>query len=347
MINLVTILGARPQFVKAAAVSRALIAQGHIQERIVHTGQHHDDAMSAVFFRELGIPAPAINLSISGGGHGAMTGRMLEAIEAVLTDQRPDGVLVFGDTNSTLAGALAAAKLDLPVIHVEAGLRSYRRAMPEEINRVLTDRISALLLCPTRSAMENLANEGITTGCHHVGDVMYDATLHARDLAMRTSNILQRLGLKSRGYTVATLHRAENTDTPARLGQLIDFMRAEARIRPVVLPLHPRTAKAALIAGLDFNGIVLQPPLGYLDMHRLLADAALVMTDSGGLQKEAYFHRVPCITLRDETEWVETIEAGWNRLWQGEDFRPRRDIDDYGSGDAARIVASHIAAELE
>jgi UDP-GlcNAc3NAcA epimerase len=344
VIDLVTIVGARPQFVKAAAVSRAIAKHGGIAERIVHTGQHHDDAMSDIFFRELEIPAPAINLGIAGGGHGTMTGRMLAAIEGVLTDKRPDAILVYGDTNSTLAGALAAAKLDIPVVHVEAGLRSYRRAMPEEINRVLTDRLSALLLCPTRSSIENLAREGIVKGCHHVGDVMYDATLHARTQAMRQSDILTRLGLAPGGYSVATLHRAENTDDRGRLAQLIEFMRREGRDHAVVLPLHPRTAKAAAAAGLSFDGLIVEPPLGYLDMHRLLADATLVMTDSGGLQKEAYFHQVPCITLRDETEWVETVEAGWNRLWEGPDFRPRRAIDDYGSGDAAGMVVARIAA---
>jgi UDP-GlcNAc3NAcA epimerase len=332
--------------VKAAAVSRAIAAAGGIEERIVHTGQHYDDAMSDVFFRELDIPAPAVNLGVSGGSHGAMTGRMLEAIEAVLRDRRPDGVLVYGDTNSTLAGALAAAKLDIPIVHVEAGLRSFRRGMPEEINRVLTDRLSALLLCPTRLSIENLAREGIRTGCHHIGDVMYDATLHARDKALRSSTILRRLGLPPGGYAVATLHRAENTDDPIRLAQVVKFIRSCARDMPVVLPLHPRTEKAAASAKVGFDGIVLQPPLGFLDMHRLVADAALVMTDSGGLQKEAYFHRVPCVTLRDETEWTETVEAGWNRLWQGPDFLARREIYDYGSGHAARSAVEHIVRTL-
>ena len=346
MIDLVTIVGARPQFVKAAAVSRAFATVGGIDECIVHTGQHYDDTMSAVFFRELEIPEPTVNLGISGNSHGAMTGRMLEAIEKILVDRRPDGVLVYGDTNSTLAGALAASKLDIPIIHVEAGLRSYRRAMPEEINRVLTDHLSTLLLCPTRHSIDNLAREGIARGCHHIGDVMYDATIHARDRAMQVSTVLSRLGLRQRGYAVATLHRAENTDDPDRLGRLIDFLRSEARSMPVVLPLHPRTQKAAASAGLGFDDLVVLPPLGFLDMHRLLADAVLVMTDSGGLQKEAYFHRVPCVTLRDETEWGETVEAGWNRLWQGPDFRPRRDIDDYGTGNAARLAVEHMVEAL-
>lgn len=346
MIELVTIVGARPQFIKAAAVSRAVAADGRIRERIVHTGQHYDDDMSAIFFRELNIPEPAVHLGVSGGGHGAMTGRMLEAIETVLIESRPDGVLVFGDTNSTLAGALAAAKLHIPVIHVEAGLRSYRRDMPEEVNRVLTDHLSNLLLCPTRRAIENLAHEGITAGCHHIGDVMYDATLHARSRALQESDILQQLNVTPGNYTVATLHRAENTDHPERLASLIDLIRAEAQKRPVVLPLHPRTAKAAARAGLTFDGIAVRPPLGFLDMHRLLADATLVMTDSGGLQKEAYFHHVPCITLRDETEWTETVEFGWNRLWLEPDFRPRREIDDYGNGNAGQMVVEHVVAAL-
>ncbi len=291
--------------------------------------------MSAIFFRELEYRDPSVHLGISGGSHGAMTGRMLEAIEAVLVENRPDGVLVYGDTNSTLAGALAAAKLDLPLIHVEAGLRSYRRSMPEEINRILTDRVSSLLLCPTRGALKNLTQEGITVGCHHVGDVMYDATLHARDMALQTSTILSRLDLKPGAYTIATLHRAENTDDPVRLATLIDLMRKEARTRPVVLPLHPRTAKAASKLGLTFEGITLQPPLGYLDMHRLLSDAALVMTDlrrppEGSLLPRRSLHHPP---RRNGVGGDD--RSGMEQAVAGTRLPSARPIADYGTGDAA------------
>lgn len=334
-----SVVGARPQFVKAAAVSRALAAAG-LPEVMVHTGQHFEPAMSQVFFDELAIPAPSHNLAIHGGGHAAMTGRMLQALEPILLAERPDWVLVYGDTNSTLAGALAAAKLHLKVAHVEAGLRSFNRRMPEEVNRVLTDHVSARLFCPTNAAIANLAKEGIVAGVHQVGDVMYDAMLHATAAASRRSDILPRLELAPGRYDVATLHRAENTDDAGRLARLVDWLKLKAAVRPLVLPLHPRTRQAVAAAGLDLGGIRVIPPASYLDMAALLAGCVAVYTDSGGLQKEAYFHRKPCVTLREETEWVETIAAGWNRLWQGPDFAPRREIADYGEGRAAaRIVA--------
>jgi len=342
-VRLFTVVGARPQFIKAAALSRALAARRDVAELLVHTGQHFDREMSQVFFEELGIPAPEQHLGIHGGSHGEMTGRMLVAIESAMRDAQPDAVLVYGDTNSTLAGALAAAKLGLPVAHVEAGLRSYNRRMPEEVNRVLADHVSDLLFCPTRAAVANLAREGITAGVHDVGDVMYDATLFATAAARQRSTILAELGLERGGYAVATLHRQENTDDRASLAAAIAYIAEEARRRPVVLPLHPRTRIALGEAGVATGAIRVVPPLGYLDMHRLLADAALVLTDSGGLQKEAYFHRVPCITLRGETEWVETVDCGWNRLWRGPSWLPRREIADYGDGRAAERIAEVIA----
>jgi UDP-GlcNAc3NAcA epimerase len=336
--RILTVVGARPQFVKAAPVSRALAARG-IVEVLVHTGQHFDPEMSDVFFAELQLPPPAHHLGIHGGTHGEMTGRMLAALEATIEATAPRLVLVYGDTNSTLAGALAAAKLNIPVAHVEAGLRSFNRRMPEEINRVLVDHASTLLFAPTRTAVANLRREGIERNVHHTGDVMYDAVLLAAGIAQRRSDILERLGVAERGYAVATVHRAENTQTAESLAPIIGFLRAQTTHRPVVLPLHPRTRAAAALWGISLEGLLLSPPLGFLDMQRLVRGAALVMTDSGGLQKEAYFHRVPCLTLREETEWVETIEAGWNRLWRGPDYAPRREIDEYGSGNAAVRIA--------
>lgn len=341
-MHLVTVVGARPQFIKAAPVSRALAGQPAVRETIVHTGQHFDPEMSQAFFRELQLPEPAYNLGIHGGGHASMTGRMLQALEPILQTERPDAVLVYGDTNSTLAGALAASKLNIPVAHVEAGLRSFNRRMPEETNRVLSDHVSTLLYCPTSAAVDNLAREGIASGVERVGDVMYDAALHAMARAREESRIVEHLGLADGAFALATVHRAESTDNPAILSQILDYLRRHAASEPIVLPLHPRTRSAVERAGLSLDGLTVVPPCGYLDMHRLLAGATTVYTDSGGLQKEAYFHRTPCVTLRDETEWVETVENGWNRLWRGPDYRPRRTIDDYGDGSAGRRIAVHL-----
>ena len=341
-MHLVAVVGARPQFIKAAPVSRALAAQPGIRETIVHTGQHHDPEMSEAFFRELDLPEPSHNLGIHGGGHGAMTGRMLEALESVLQVERPDAVLVYGDTNSTLAGALAAAKLNIPVAHVEAGLRSFNRRMPEEINRVLADHLSTLLYCPTGAAVGNLAHEGIASEVEKVGDVMYDAALHVAARAQSESRILEQLGLAEGAFAVATIHRAENTDDARTLSEVLDYLRGEASHGPVVLPLHPRTRQAVEQSGLSLEGLTVLPPCRYLDMHRLLSSATAVYTDSGGLQKEAYFHRTPCVTLRGETEWVETVECGWNRLWRGPEYRPRRTIDEYGDGTAGQRIAAHL-----
>jgi UDP-GlcNAc3NAcA epimerase len=333
-IRMLIIVGARPQFVKAAAISRAAAARDDIDEILLHTGQHFDAGMSRVFFDELGISMPRITLGIHGGGHGEMTGRMLAGIEEAILAERPDIVLAAGDTNSTLAGALAAAKLQVPVVHLEAGLRSFNRRMPEEINRVLTDHLSTLLLCPTETAVANLRCEGIVAGVHHIGDVMYDATLFAATRA-RDSDVLARLALIEGSYAVATVHRAESTDNRDSLTTIIEFLKQCAREYTVVLPLHPRTAQQIARWKLGLDPLVACEPLGYFDMHRLMQSAVAVYTDSGGLQKEAYFHRVPCVTLRSETEWVETVAAGWNRLWNGPDYAPRHDITAYGEGHAA------------
>lgn len=344
-MRVLTVVGARPQFVKAAPVSHALAGAG-MEEILVHTGQHFDAAMSQVFFDELKIPAPRHNLEIHGGGHGDMTGRMLIALEPVIQAEQPDAVLVYGDTNSTLAGALVAAKLHIPIVHVEAGLRSFNRRMPEEVNRILADQVSRLLLCPTRTAVENLAAEGITQGVHHVGDVMYDATLLATDIALRRSTILDELGIEAGAYALATVHRAENTDDPVRLAEVLAWLRGQAERQTVVFPIHPRTKGRAESLGLSFDGIRTCGPVGYLDMARLLHGAVAVFTDSGGVQKEAYFHRKPCVTLRDETEWVETVQCGWNRLWQGPDYVQKRDIADYGEGRAAERIVELLSAEF-
>jgi UDP-N-acetylglucosamine 2-epimerase len=310
-VKIVSVVGARPQFIKAAPVSRVL--RRSYVEVLVHTGQHYDHNMSALFFEELAIPEPDYNLGIGSGLHGQQTGRMLEAIEQVLLDEQPDWVLVYGDTNSTLAGALAAVKLHIRVAHVEAGLRSFNRRMPEEHNRVLTDHAADLLLCPTQTAVENLACEGITRGVHNVGDVMYDAVLHNIGIAEKHSAALDRLALEPGGYLLATVHRAENTDDPARLAAIVEAFGAIAE--PIVFPAHPRTRSALAALGLSLPANVrLIEPVGYLDMLLLEKHARLILTDSGGVQKEAYFFDVPCVTLRKETEWVETVEAGWNRV---------------------------------
>ncbi len=320
-------------------VTRAL-TQRKITEIMVHTGQHFDAGMSNIFFDELDIPSPAYDLGISGGSHGEMTGRMMQAIEPILIKERPDIALIYGDTNSTAAAALCAAKLRIPVAHVEAGLRSFDRTMPEEHNRVVSDHLSDLLLCPTRTAVKNLAREGITRGVHNVGDVMFDATLYAASAAADRSQVLERYALSAKSYAVATVHRPANTDDAASLTTVMEWLAARALDHPVILPLHPRTRQGLTKFGLSPHGVHLIEPLGYLDMSRLLSQAIAIYTDSGGIQKEAYFYRVPCVTLRPNTEWVETIAAGWNRLWNRPDYvLPRRDIDEYGDGHAAdRIV---------
>lgn len=343
-----TIVGARPQFVKAFPLSRAFVAANDFEEVMIHTGQHFDPNMSNIFFSELGIPRPKYQFDIHGGSHAQMTGRMLEAIEQALAAEEPAAVLVFGDTDSTLAGALAAAKLYLPLAHVEAGLRSFNRHMPEEINRVVADHLSHILLCPTNTAIENLTREGIVKGVHRAGDLMYDAALLGRDLAKRHATILRDLKLKPKEYGVATIHRAANTDDPEQLSRVIEYIAVEARRLPIVMPLHPRTRHAAAAAAitLDRPGLRVIGAVGYLEMCQLLDGAAFVLTDSGGVQKEAYFHRVPCVTLREETEWVETVDCGWNRLWTETAYRPRRQISDYGDGNAAAAILAILSKEI-
>ena len=313
-MKVVSIIGARPQFIKCAPVSRELRAVA--DEVLVHTGQHYDDAMSGVFFRELGIPAPQYQLGVGSGPHGQQTGAMLAGIEQILQKEAPAAVLVYGDTNSTLAGALAASKLHVPVVHVEAGLRSFNRRMPEEINRVVTDQLSALLLCPTDTAVENLRREWITAGVHLVGDVMYDALLDTVERAQGASTILERLGLTPRHYLLATVHRADNTDRLPQLAQIMTALRTLVDTGlSIVFPVHPRTRKQlGSITCEHSDRLLLIDPVSYLDMVRLESMAQAIVTDSGGIQKEAYWLGVPCITLREETEWVETVERGWNRL---------------------------------
>lgn len=317
-LKLVTIIGARPQFIKAAVVSRVIMARDDVEEILIHTGQHYDGNMSDVFFEEMGIPAPTYHLDIGGMAHGAMTGRQIEGIEAVLLKEKPDAVMVYGDTNSTLAGALAAAKLHVPVAHVEAGLRSFNRRMPEEINRVLTDHVSTWHFAPSQEALTHLANEGLI-GERTVfsGDVMYDCALVFGAEAAEKSDIVERLGLTLGGYRFCTVHRQENTDSPMRFEAIFSGLRTLAEDKPLVLPLHPRTRKQLEDTGhleAMTEGLTLTEPVGFFDMVRLLRGACLVVTDSGGLQKEAYFHETPVVVMRDETEWPELTTMGWAKV---------------------------------
>lgn len=354
-MKIITVIGARPQFIKAAALSREFAKHEHIEEIIVHTGQHFDANMSEVFFEEMEIPKPSYNLEINSLSHGAMTGRMIEGIEEILLKEKPDLLLVYGDTNSTIAGALAAKKLHIKVAHVEAGLRSFNMEMPEEINRILTDRISDYLFCPTDSAVNNLKKEGydsLDATIVRTGDVMQDAALFYAQKSEEKSTIISQLGLQK--FALATLHRAENTDSKERLSQLVEGLNEiHETICPVVLPLHPRT-KAKLVAhGLELK-VKLIDPLGYFDMIELLKNCALVMTDSGGLQKEAFFFRKNCVTMRDQTEWVELIENGVNVLIGADKKKlvestrtmlnksSNFDVNLYGNGNAS----VHIVTEL-
>jgi UDP-N-acetylglucosamine 2-epimerase (non-hydrolysing)/UDP-GlcNAc3NAcA epimerase len=354
-MRVVTVIGNRPQFVKAAAVSRRLRA-AH-DELLVHTGQHHDDELSRVFFDELEIPQPDVQLDIHGDTNTSQTARMLAALEPLLAEQRPDAVLVYGDTNSTLAGALAAAQAQIRVAHVEAGMRSFDRAMPEELNRVLTDHLSDLLLCPSQTAVDNLLAERVAGRVELVGDVMVDLALLAQPRARERTDVLERHGVTAGDYALVTAHRAGNVDDPARLEQLVAIL--EALPLPAVLPLHPRTAarldSTGLRARLDsVPHLTLTGPLGYLDFTALLVSARVMLTDSGGVQKEAYLAGVPCVTLRDTTEWVETVAAGWNVLVDLDaeatlaalDWAPPADRPQlYGDGEAGeRVVAALTAA---
>ena len=353
MIKVVTIVGARPQFIKATLVSRAIRSQESISEILVHTGQHFDANMSDIFFDELDLPKPQYNLGIGGGTHGQNTGRMVEAIETLLLQEKPDWVLVYGDTDSTLAGALSAAKLHIPVAHVEAGMRSFNRRMPEEINRILTDHASDLLLTPTDLASRNLAAEGIGgEKVNQVGDVMFDVALHYGQKAAAQSDVMERLKLSPRGYILATVHRQENTDNVERLGAILAaFSGAQT---PIIWPMHPRTLKRIEGFGLQLpRSIIFIDPLGYLDMVMLEKSALIIATDSGGVQKEAYFYRVPCITLRNETEWMETVEMGWNQLVGTNEVLIRKAFQQpptplsngsapYGTGDASQCIVKAI-----
>lgn len=353
-MRILTIVGARPQFVKASVVSLALAKQAAITECILHTGQHFDDNMSDVFFRELGIPSPEVRLDIHGGNHGEMTGRMLAEIEKAILARKPDAVLVYGDTNSTLAGALAAAKLHVPVAHVEAGLRSFDRRMPEEVNRVLTDHLSKWLFCPTDVAIGNLRSEGIPSGTgigsvHKVGDVMEDSTRLFVKLARQPD-----FALPKEPFVLATIHRAENTDEPEKLVALVNALNALSRIRPVVFPIHPRTRQAIERTGLT-PAFVTMPPVGYLEMLWLIQHCGLVLTDSGGLQKEAYFLGKYCLTCRETTEWTELVDVGANSLvgtsgsrildlataWFNTEVKPEAAL--YGGGAAAGRIARIMA----
>jgi len=310
MKKIITILGARPQFVKAAVLSRIISDKNELEEVIVHTGQHYDNNMSEVFFQEMEIPKPKYNLNINGLSHGAMTGQMLESIEKVLLDEKPDVIVIYGDTNSTIAGALAAKKLNIKVVHIEAGLRSYNMQMPEEINRILTDRISDLLLCPTETAIKNLKKEGfdnIDTKIVQCGDIMKDAVEFYSQSSSEKSNLLDRLKLKKEKFVLATIHRQENTDNVENLKSIFEGLENIAKEMPVILPMHPRTKNILKENDLNYN-ITTIPPVGYFDMLELLKNCNMVVTDSGGLQKEAFFNKKHCIITREETEWVELVE---------------------------------------
>lgn len=369
-MKIVTIVGARPQFVKAAVVSRALEMYNQqkdfpIREILLHTGQHYDPMMSEVFFREMNIPRPAYHLGIGGGPHGAMTGRMLESIETVLEQEKPDIVLVYGDTNSTLAGALAAVKLHIPVAHVESGLRSWNMHMPEEVNRILTDRIANMLFCPNQSSVKNLQAEGIADDSRTnrnvflTGDVMYDSVLYYRKHATPSAPIAKFCKDHRQGFVLATIHRAENTDNPECLKNLFFALELLAQEMPVLCPLHPRTSVKMESYGIHSRRITLCEPVGYFDMLTLLEHCICVATDSGGLQKEAYFFRKPCLILRQETEWVELTENGWNRLagavpaailqgfqaFQG--TLPPWDPTLYGLGNAGDIIVNCLTQFVE
>ena len=350
-VRIVTIVGNRPQFVKAAAVSRLLRERD--EELLVHTGQHYDDELSKVFFEELGIPAPDRELGAGSGSNTEQTARILAALAPVLAELRPGLALVYGDTNSTLAGALAAAQAGIRVGHVESGMRSFDRSMPEELNRVLTDHASDLLLCSTQTAMDNLAREGVHGEAHLVGDVMADVSLAFREIAAERSTILAELGLQPGAYLAVTAHRAGNVDDPTRLERLVALL--EALPRPVVFPVHPRTRARLESAGLldRLEGVTLVPPLGYLDFLELTRHARAILTDSGGVQKEAYLLGVPCVTLRDTTEWVETVDAGWNvlvdldreaALAALERTPPPERPELYGGGRAAERVRDAVSA---
>lgn len=353
MKKIVTILGARPQFIKAGSVSREIAKHNDLNEVIVHTGQHYDENMSDVFFSEMKIPKPNYFLGIGGKTHGAMTGQMIVKIEEVLQKEKPDFVMVYGDTNSTLAGAIAAAKLHIKIVHIEAGLRSFNMAMPEEVNRILTDRISAFLFCPTALAIKNLENESYHawgTGVEVVlsGDVMQDGAMFYKQHASKPENI----EIKSE-YVLCTIHRAENTDDLIRLSNIIDALNIISKNKQVILPLHPRTKNILESQQCDISNLTVIEPVGYLNMVWLIDNCDMILTDSGGLQKEAYFFSKPCLTMRDETEWVELVDGGFNKLvgadtdnilaaYRNFTFNTQFDINLYGNGDASKRIVNRL-----
>lgn len=338
----VTVVGARPQFVKAA-VLRNLSEKYGMHEVLVHTGQHYDHAMSDIFFTELGMMPAQYKLDLEHRSHGGMTGEIMAATEEILIKEKPDVCIVYGDTNSTLAAALAASKLHVPVCHIEAGLRSFNKRMPEEINRILTDHVSDLLFCSTKVSVSNLANEGITENVYNVGDIMYDAVkMFSRSISKE--KFYEQYGLDS-AYPIAlvTLHRAENVSDSKRFQRIIDYIRDASKNHQLIFPIHPNTRKKCIEYGISLNGFTLIDPLSYLDTQSILANSALVFTDSGGLQKEAYFHDVRCVTMRDETEWVETIDSGWNRLWINQEYACEpKEINEYGDGHCAERILQKI-----
>lgn len=368
MIKIACVVGARPQFIKHLPVHKAFLSESeNIKEILIHTGQHYDYLMNKVFFDELGIPEPDYNLGVGSGTHGYQTGEIIKRVEKVLEIEQPDAVIVYGDTNSTLGGALAAVKMDIPVIHIEAGLRSFNKLMPEEINRVLTDHSSSILFCPTKNAVENLKREGFAQVINdgnliklneeisctvnpskpvvvNVGDVMYDALLYFLRISSQRSKIVKELGLEHKEYNLLTLHRAENTESLIKIKELIDFVVKVTEKTPVIFPVHPRTRKILDSNSLNIPKIIrIIEPLGYLDMLELVRNCNLIFTDSGGLQKEAYWLKVPCITLRDETEWVETVQSGWNVLYRDykDPHNPYTHSNDlYGDGRASKRIVN-------
>ena len=367
-LKILTVLGARPQFIKASALSRQIRGYPHkdLQEVIVHTGQHFDYNMSDAFFKELNVPTPHYNLDINSLSHGAMTGQMLEGVENILKIEKPDVVVVYGDTNSTLAGALASAKLHIPVAHVEAGLRSKNMYMPEEVNRILTDRLSSFLFCPSMVAMEHLKYEGFPFDCKNsikqsisfVGDIMFDVVEHFNDVSSTIVDIKQ-WGVTPKNYTLLTMHRQENTDDVAMLDKFLSEVDTLSQTHDIVMPLHPRSLSIINNNNMEdkLRQVKVIDPVGYMEMHALIMNALIVVTDSGGLQKESFFHKVPCITIRDETEWTETVELGWNILcpiktsnlidvWSGIKRPKVIESKPYGEGNAAKIIIDQLVEAL-
>ena len=364
-MKIVTIVGARPQFIKTGAVSRVIDKsyKNKIEEVIVHTGQHYDNKMSDIFFKELEIPVPKYNLKISDMKHGKMTGRMIESIEEILLSEKPNWVLVYGDTNSTLAASIAAAKLYIPIAHVEAGLRSFNQKMPEEINRIVTDRVSSLLFCPTETAVNNLHNEGVKKGINLVGDVMFDIAIFYKQRAFEKSSILETLNLKKQKFVLATCHRAENTENLKKLIEILSILETLTLQFDVVIPLHPRTLKIIKENNLFsyLKKLKVTEPLSFFDFLALEQSAKFIITDSGGIQKEAFFYRTPCITLRNETEWTETIDLKANILvgteikkvleiiskFEKGNWKPNFDAKPYGDGIAAKKILEIISSQSE